>query len=413
MSNAQALAPLRDRRFRLLFTGRATSMLGSAMAPIALAFAVLEISDSAAVLGIVLASRSIPMAAFMLLGGVVADRFSRSLVLQVSHLLSALSQGTVAFLLITGTAEIWSLVLLEAINGTVTAFTFPAQNSVVPAVVDRRLLQQANALLAFARNGLYIIGPTVATVLVVTVGAGWALAADALTWLVAGWCMGRLRLPALERAASTSVLHDLRVGWGEFRGRTWVWVVVAAFGVMNVIYVGVWHTLGPVIAKESFGIGPWGWVLSAQALGLLAMTLVLTRVPLRHPLRAGMVGMLVLTAPMLMLGLDPQVLPMVALSFASGAGMEVFGIGWSTALQEHVPEEVLSRVFSYDALGSFLAIPVGQLLAGPLAAWLGTREVVLGGAVLYALVTAAALLSRSVRDLESLAAPAPAPTPVP
>ena len=110
MSGGQALAPLRDRRFRLLFMGRATSMLGSAMAPIALAFAVL---------GIVLASRSIPMAAFMLLGGVVADRFSRSLVLQVSHLLSALSQATVAFLLLTGTAEIWSLVVLEAVNGTV------------------------------------------------------------------------------------------------------------------------------------------------------------------------------------------------------------------------------------------------------------------------------------------------------
>jgi MFS family permease len=405
-----ALAPLRDRRFRLLFTGRAVSMLGSSMAPVALAFAVLDISDSAAVLGIVLAARSIPMVAFMLLGGVVADRFSRSLVLQVSHLLSALTQGAVAVLLLTGSAEIWSLVVLEALNGTVTAFTFPALNSVVPAVVDRSLLQQANALLALSRNGLYVVGPTVATALVVTVGSGWALAVDALTWLVAAGCMGLLRVPAVGRQQPTSVLHDLRVGWGEFTSRTWVWLVVVSVGVMNVIIAGVWVTLGPVIAKDSFGIGPWGWVLSAQSFGLLVMTVLLTRVSLRRPLLAGMVGLLLTALPMLVLGIDPEVVPLVLLSFAAGAGMEVFGIGWSTALQEQVPEEVLSRVFSYDALGSFVAIPVGQLLAGPLAQWLGTREVAVGGAVLYAVVAAATLLSRSVRELSSTVANEPAPT---
>src|SRR4028118_247661 len=123
---AAGLAPLRDRRFRLLFAGRSVSMLGSAMAPVALAFAVLEISDSAAVLGIVLAARSIPMAGFMLLGGVVADRFSRSLVLRLSHVGAALTQGAVAVVLIAGVAELWMLVVLEFLNGTVVAFTFPA-----------------------------------------------------------------------------------------------------------------------------------------------------------------------------------------------------------------------------------------------------------------------------------------------
>ncbi len=405
MRAGAALAPLRDGRFRLLFAGRSISTLGSAMAPIALAFAVLDISDSAAVLGLVLAARSIPMVVFILVGGVVADRFSRSAVLQVSHLLSAGTQGLVAYLLISGHAEIWALLVLEAANGTVAAFTFPALSSVVPAVVSRDVLQQANALLSFSRHGLYVIGPSVATVLVVTVGSGWALAFDALTWLVAGWCMSRLRVPRLERADATSMVHDLRVGWGEFRSRTWVWVVVAGFAVMNTIHAGVWFTLGPVIAKDTFGPGPWGWVLSAEALGLLAMTVVLLRVTLRYPLRAGMLGMLVFSLPLLMLGIDPSVLPLMVLGSAAGAGMEVFGIGWNTALQEHVPEDVLSRVFSYDMLGSFVAIPAGQLLVGPLAVWLGPREVAAGGAVVYALVVLATLCSRSVRDLEHVREP--------
>jgi len=405
VTTGQALAPLRDRRFRLLFAGRIISTLGSSMAPIAIAFAVLDLSDSAAVLGIVLTARSVPMVVFMLVGGVVADRFSRSAVLQTSHLLSALTQGVVAYLLIAGHAEVWSLVVLEALNGTVVAFTFPALSSVVPAVVDRAVLQQANALLAFSRNGMVVIGPTVATVLVVTVGSGWAIAVDALTWLVAAWCMGRLQVPRLERTETTSMVHDLRVGWGEFVSRTWVWVVVAAFSVMNAIHVGLWSTLGPVIAKDTFGPGPWGWVLSAEAIGLLLMTVVLMRVRLRYPLRAGMLGMLALAFPFFMLGFDPSVLPLVLLSFAGGAGMEVFGIGWSTALQEHIPEAVLSRVFSYDALGSFVAIPVGQVLVGPLAELFGAREVAMGGAVVYALVVASTLASRSVRDLERVQQP--------
>ena len=186
-------SPLADARFAWYFTGRLISTTGSVMAPIAITFAVLDLTDSASALGGVLAARSIPLIAFMLIGGVVADRFSRSIVMQVSHLLSAATQGMVAVLLLTGTAEIWMIVVLEAINGTVSAFTFPAMFGVVPQVVPRSHIQQANALLGFTRNGLAMIGPSIGAVLVVTVGSGWAVAIDALTWLVAAGCMAQVR----------------------------------------------------------------------------------------------------------------------------------------------------------------------------------------------------------------------------
>ncbi len=153
MGATESLAPLSSARVRWYFAGRTTSVLGTTIAPIALAFAVLDISDSASDLGWVLAARSVPMAVFLLFGGVVADRFSRSTVLQVSHLLSALTQAAVGLLLITGAAEIWSLLVLEALNGTMVAFTFPAMFGVAPLVVERRSLQQANVLLGFSRNG--------------------------------------------------------------------------------------------------------------------------------------------------------------------------------------------------------------------------------------------------------------------
>ena len=394
-----SLTPLRAGAFRWFFTGRAVSLLGNAMAPVALAFAVLDLTGKASDLGLVLAARSIPMAALMLLGGVVADRLSRSLVLQLSHLGGALTQGTVAVLLISGQAELWMLIGLEFANGTLLAFGFPALQGAIPQVVERRHLQPANAMLAFARNAALTVGPSVAGLLVVTVGSGWALAVDAVTFGIAAYCMGRLRLPAAERAEPSTMLSDLRVGWAEFTSRTWVWVIVAAFGVLNMIHAGVWFTLGPAIAKDTIGEGQWGLVLSAEAVGFFLMSLILLRVSLRHPVRAGMIGVTLLGVPMALLGLEPQVIALIATAFLAGAGGEVFGIGWQTALHEHIPGEVLSRVASYDALGSFVAIPIGQILAGPLAELWGTRDVVVAGAAIYIAVGLATLLSRSVRNL--------------
>jgi MFS family permease len=400
MSIPESLSPLRDPVFRLFYLGRAVSMLGSSMAPVALAFGVLDVTNSAAALGTVLAARSVPMAAFMLLGGVVADRFSRSVVLRLSHVGAALTQGAVAAVLITGVAELWMLVVLEFLNGTVVAFTFPALQGVIPQLVRRDELQQANALMAFTRNASHILGPSIAGVLVVTVGSGWAIGIDAATYGVAALCMGWLALPAYVRENATSMMQDLREGWVEFAAREWVWVVVAAFGLMNAIHAGIWYTLGPTIAKDTIGERGWGLVLSAEAAGFFVMSLVLLKLTLRYPLRAGMLCMVAAVLPMLALGLSPQLVLLVAGAAVSGACTEVFGVGWSTALHEHVPEETMSRVFSYDALGSFVAIPVGQLLAGPAAELLGVRAVIVGGGVLYALIGLSTLLSRSVRDLE-------------
>jgi MFS family permease len=400
MTFADSLAPLRTASFRWFFFGRAASLLGNAMAPIALAFAVLELTGEASDLGLVLAARSIPMAGLMLVGGVIADRISRSRVLQVSHLGAAVTQGAVAVLLIGGGAELWMLIMLEFANGTLFAFSFPALQGAIPQVTERRHLQQANAMLAFGRNATMIVGPSIAGLLVVTVGSGWAIGYDAVSFAVAAYCMGRLRLPTEDRTERTSMLHDLRVGWSEFTSRTWVWVVVVAFGVLNMIHAGVWFTLGPAVAKDTIGEGQWGLVISAEAVGFFVMSLILLRVSLRYPLRAGMIGVTALGLPMALLGLEPQVIALVATAFIAGAGGEIFGIGWQTAMHEHIPSDVLSRVWSYDAFGSFIALPIGQVLVGPLAALWGEREVVVAGAVIYIALGLATLLSKSVRDLE-------------
>lgn len=406
MTWGDALAPLRRRNFAWYFASRFVNTLGTMMASIALTFAVLDITDSAAALGQVLAAHTIPMVVLLLWGGVISDRFPRTLVLQFSNVASALTQGLIAFVVLTGQAELWMLISLSAVHGAVSAISLPAMASVMPQLVPREQLQSANALVALTRNGLTVIGPTVGALLVVTAGSGWALAVDATTWLLSALLLIPVRIPAPVRTGEpTSTLTELREGWTFFRSTTWLWVVVLGFGFLNAIHAGAIFTLGPVVAEDTIGRQAWGIVLSAEALGLLAMTVVMLRVPLQRPLFWGMVGCSALAVPMLILGLDPHLVALVVAAFIGGAGVEVFGIGWNLAMQENVDEGMLSRAFSYDMLGSYVAMPIGQLAWGPLGAAFGNSRVLVVSGLAYAAVCLLVLTSRSVRDLPRRTAP--------
>ncbi|MCW2816191.1 MAG: enterobactin exporter EntS, partial [Nocardioides sp.] len=196
-----SLAPLRERNFRFYYASRVVNMLGNAMASVALAFAVLDITDDdPGALGFVLAAHSVPMVVLLLWGGVIADRFPRNLVIQFSNIASAITQGLIAALVITGVANLWSLVTLSFVHGIVSAVSFPAMASIMPQLVPRGELQRANALMSLARSALTILGPTVSALLVVFVGSGYALAVDAATWAVSAVLLGFVTLPTKERA---------------------------------------------------------------------------------------------------------------------------------------------------------------------------------------------------------------------
>jgi MFS family permease len=396
-----ATAPLREQNFRWYFFSRLVNMVGGTMASVALAFAVLEVSDSPSALGTVLAAMSIPMVVFLLVGGVIADRFGRTLVIQTSNVVSGLCQLGIASLVLSGHAQVWQLVCLATVIGTSSAMSFPALASVLPQLVPREQLQQANVLISMMRGTLTVVGPSVAGILVVTVGPGWALAVDGASYLGAAVLLLRVKIPApVRRGDAPSMLVELREGWTVFRTTTWLWVVVLAFGALNAIHSGAISTLGPVLAKQSdIGERGWGLILSAEAVGLLAMTLVMTRVRLERPLLFGMVGIGALALPMVMLGLHPHVVPVMAVAVLAGAGTEIFNLGWNLAMQENIADDMLSRAYSYDALGSFVAIPVGQLLFGPLGVAFGVQRVILVGGLVYAAIVALTLMSRAVRRL--------------
>jgi MFS family permease len=394
------LGPLAERDFRLLFLGRVVSMLGNAIAPVALAFAVLDLTGSKSDLGFVLAARSIPQVVFLLFGGVWADRLPRHRVMVVSSLVSGASQGAVALVLLTHHAALWHLIALGAVNGASSAFFFPASTGVIPQTVSAPLLQQANALLRLAINASWIAGAAIGGLLVAASGPGWAILIDAATFALGAVFIGLMRLPAGLRMEGSTVLAELREGWGEFRSRTWLWAIVAQFSIVNAAETGALNVLGPVVARRDLGgAGAWGLILALQSAGLVAAGFLMLRFKPRRMLFVATLGVLCFCLPATALAAPAPLAVIGVAAFVAGFGVEIFGVLWDTTMQQEIPPEKLSRVYSYDALGSFVFIPVGLAAAGPVADAIGVRATLLGAAALVLVATVPVLAVGDVRRL--------------
>jgi MFS family permease len=415
--------PLRHPAFRLLLTGRTISALGNAFAPIALAFAVLDLTGSATDLGLVVGVRTLVNVLFLLFGGVLADRLPRHLLMVGSGLAAAATQGVVAALVLTHTANIPTLIALSAVNGMVGGLSMPASAALLPQTVPVEERQQANALARLLLNAAAIIGAPVAGIAVAAVGPGWGIAVDAATFAASAFCFALVRVPAPaaepapgsesaegliggEQTAGApagegrkSILADLRTGWTEFISRTWLWVVVAGFCVLNAAWSGALTVLGPVVADETFGRQSWGFILAAETAGMIVGGLIAMRIRVHRLLFLGTAATALEALPVLSLGVFPHVGLLVVAGFVAGVGLEQFGVAWETTMQEHVPADKLARVYSYDMVGSFVAIPVGQVIAGPVAQAVGVEPTLVGAAALIVLAVLGMLSSRDVRQL--------------
>jgi MFS family permease len=339
---------------------------------------------------------------FLLLGGVVADRRPRQRVMLAADLVRTGSQALVAALLITGHAEIWHLVILFALFGAGDAFFSPASTGLIPETVRAERLQQANALMSLSRSVAFVGGPTISGLLVVGIGAGWVFAIDAATFALSSVSLALLVLPrAVGKANRAGVLSELRSGWMEVRSRAWVWMSVARFSVSNLAMAPLF-VLGPLVAKESLGgATSWGLIGTAGGLGAVVGDALALRLRPRRPLLAG--GLAVsLSALEPALLVRPFPTGVIAVSAAIGFAASGFSNAlWFTALQERIPRDALSRVSSFDWLGSIALQPAGFALAGPLAAVIGVPATLLGSAAVQASACVAISLSPSVRRLRT------------
>jgi MFS family permease len=383
-----------------LYAAQSISSLGDRLVPVALAFAVLNLTGSVTSLGVVLAAQTIPLVLFVLVGGVWADRFARRRVMVTSDLVRATSQAACAVLLLAGAAHLWELVVLQAVYGTARAFFDPAALAVVPQTVDPGQLQQANSLIALSGNVASVAGPAVAGVIVAAARPGWGLAFDALTFLGSAMCVRAMAPIVVEPRERASMVQELRGGWAAFRSRRWLWITVSCFTLYTGLAWAPWQVLGPQVARQSLG-GPGAWAAIVVALGAgsIAGGLAALRVRPRHPLRMAFALFVVTTPAMIALLAGHAPLPVIlAVAVIDGSAGTMFNTFWFTAVGSDVPADELARVFSWDYLGSVVILPVGQALSGPVGSLLGLSATLYAAAAVSLILFALALAAPSVRN---------------
>jgi hypothetical protein len=396
------LGPLNERSFRLLLFGQAASYIGDGMVPVAISFAVLDLTGSVADIGFVFAARLVPLACFLLIGGVTADRFPRRTVMIVADAVRFVGQGVLAMLLLSGGARMWHVLVLQAVHGTASAFFMPAVTGLVPQTVGAERLQQANALRWAAFSSGNVLGPAVAGVLVASIGAGAAIGIDAATFALSAGFLVALRLQAQSGAERHSVLGELAAGWREFASRRWLIAanVVAALG--NALVIAPFLVAGPAIAKRFLG-GAEAWALIAAAFGggSIVGGIVAMRVRTRRPMLVGLALVALHALPTALLALRAPAAIVAVGALAAGAQLTLLNTLWETTLQGLIPSHLLSRIAAYDWVSSTVVAPAGFVVAGLLAgSILGVSGTLwLASAVALSLAAVTPLI-RSVRTLE-------------
>jgi MFS family permease len=401
------LSALQEREFRLFFTGQTVSLVGDAVTPFALAWAVLDLTGSARDLGFVMAANTAPLVVFLLAGGVFADRLPRRSVMLTADVARMAVQAATAALLLSHTAHIWELIVLQALAGTGTAFFNPASTGLTPMTVSAQRLHEANALRGISMASTQFAGPALAGILIVTVGPGCALAIDAASFGVSAFYLARLRLPPHVSLPPQSFAGDLLDGWREFTARTWVWLVVISASLGNMMS-SVWLVLAAAWVKQGHGgAGAWTVILVVEAIGALAAGATALRLKPRRPLLIGSIAVLPNAVPMVLLALKLPWETLVVTALVTGFGNMLFNTLWETTLQQHIPPASLSRVSAYDWFGSLLCQPLGLAFAGVAAAGLGMGRTLWIAAAVNLAAIAALLAAPSVRRLQRLDQPQP------
>ena len=395
------LSALRSRDFRLLWLGQSASTLGDALLIVAVGLFVTDLTGDPRDVGMVLAAYVLPLVVFLLVGGVIADRLPRQTVMIAADLIRGVLHGTLAVLIATGAVRIWHMVLIGLLFGTSQAFFQPAYSGLVPQTVPESEIQSAQALNGVSREAAAFIGPAVATALVLGVGGATAFAVDAATFGVSALTLLGVRARSRgEPGERSTMLAELREGWSAVRERTWVWATISAFSTALLVALAPFFVLGPTVAETVYGSqAVFGVTNAFWGVGTVAGALLGARWRPRRPMLAGLLVAVVWPGQIALFAAGPPLPLLYPVTATAGLGIGLFAVWWETALAQRIPPHLLSRVAAWDWMGSLGLLPLGYVLAGPLATVLSARSVMIGGGLFGMFVMALALLPRSSRTL--------------
>ena len=398
----QAKEVLSHKYVKRLFIARFISNFGNGMGPIALAFGILALPNgSANMLGLVLGATTVLFLLMAPFGGVIADKYGRARMVGVTDMAAGLVLFIQVAYFATGDVPLAVLLITNGFFGLMWGIFWPAFSGLMPAVLPEAGLQKGNALNAFMTNAGVISGAAVAGLLIEVFGVAFTLAIDAASFFISGLMIFTFRhlTPRAEQTENT-MLDDLLHGWKVFLSFRWIVIIVGAFSFIVMCWAAAENVLGPLIALEHFN-GPksWSFVISAESAGLIVGSLIAIKIKPKYPMRFLMLSSFTITFYIWSLA-KPQSLLMIAFgAFLFGITLDLWGTLWSTALQRKVPRDSLSRVSSFDAMGSMMFRPVGLAIAAPLSTLFGIENFLQILAAITVVAIIVPLLDPQVRNM--------------
>jgi MFS family permease len=368
---------LAHKYVKRLFIARFISNFGNGMGPIALAFGILALPNgSANMLGLVLGATTVVFLIMAPFGGVIADKYGRARMVGLTDMAAGLVLLIQVAYFATGDVPLAVLLITNGFFGLMWGIFWPAFSGLMPAVLPEAGLQKGNALNAFMTNAGVILGAAAAGLLIDVFGVAFTLAIDAASFFISGLMIFTFRhLTPRAQHTENTMLDDLLHGWKVFLSFRWIVIIVGAFSFIVMCWAAAENVLGPLIALEHFN-GPksWSFVITAESAGLIVGSIIAIKVKPKYPLRFLMLSSFTITFYIWSLA-KPQSLLMIAFgAFLFGITLDLWGTLWSTALQRKVPRDSLSRVSSFDAMGSMMFRPIGLAISAPLSTLLGIEN---------------------------------------
>jgi MFS family permease len=393
---------LAHKYVKRLFIARFISNFGNGMGPIALAFGILALPNgSANMLGLVLGTTTVVFLIMAPFGGVIADKYGRARMVGLTDMAAGLVLLIQVAYFATGDVPLAVLLITNGFFGLMWGIFWPAFSGLMPAVLPEAGLQKGNALNAFMTNAGVILGAAAAGLLIDVFGVAFTLAIDAASFFISGLMIFTFRhLTPRAQHTENTMLDDLLHGWKVFLSFRWIVIIVGAFSFIVMCWAAAENVLGPLIALEHFN-GPksWSFVITAESAGLIVGSIIAIKVKPKYPLRFLMLSSFTITFYIWSLA-KPQSLLMIAFgAFLFGITLDLWGTLWNTALQRKVPRDSLSRVSSFDAMGSMMFRPIGLAIAAPLSTLLGIENFLQILAAITVVAIIVPLLDPQVRNM--------------
>ncbi|MEV5968532.1 MFS transporter [Streptomyces sp. NPDC051921] len=388
-----------NRNFRLFFVARAVAVLGEGMVPVAFAAGLIGAGHPGSSVGYALGLWTAAFACFVLFGGVLADRFTARRMMITADLIRLPGTVLLAVTFALGSPPLWAVYVLSVVSGVGAALFQPGVASTIPRIASD--VQRANAVLRVVEALMTMAGPALAGLLVAVRNAGAAWAVNAAAFAVSAVCFVLMRIPPVpsDGVERGSMGAELALGWREFRARSWLWGVISIWTVYGLTVAGPMVPLTASLVTEDHGSATYGVLMAVNGAGSAVGGLLALRLRPVRPLAAGAVALLGLPVNLLLLGTGAPVPLLGVGQLVGGAAFAFWLVMWSTSVQTHVPQDELNRMHAYDVAGSLLMMGVGRALSGPVAAAVGTEEVLLSGAGIAVLVVTALLVVRPIRTL--------------